>query len=45
MEKYYVFMEHPVTKIQVFTQSWNLKALDEWIKHHEAKGYKLTKRG
>lgn len=43
MEKYYVFMRNDEGK-EVFTRSWNLNSLGEWVRQHENKGYKLIEK-
>ena len=42
MEKYQVVMKNNKTGKEVYTQSWKLSAINEWIEQYKQEGYVVT---
>ena len=42
MEKDQVVMKNNKTRKEVYTQSWKLSAINEWIEQHKQEGYVVT---
>ena len=42
MEKYQVVMKNNKTRKEVYTQSWKLSAINEWIEQYKQEGYVVT---
>lgn len=39
MEKYQVVMKNNKTGKEIYTQSWKLSAINEWIEQYKQEGY------
>ena len=42
MEKYQVVMKNNKTGKEIYTQSWKLSAINEWIEQYKQEGYIVT---
>lgn len=42
MEKYQVIMKNNKTGKEIYTQSWKLSAINEWIEQYKQEGYVVT---
>lgn len=42
MEKYQVVMKNNKTRKEVYTQSWKLSAINEWIEQYKQEDYVVT---
>lgn len=42
MEKYQVVMKNNKTGKEIYTQSWKLSAINEWIEQYKQEGYVVT---
>ena len=42
MEKYQVVMKNNKTGQEIYTQSWKLSAIKEWIEQNKQEGYIVT---